>query len=43
MSMRNTIIVALPLAGVSLLDRVFGEQKLKKLFFASRHPSEGSL
>jgi hypothetical protein len=35
-------VLLIPFFGFGEVDRVFGEQKLKKLFFASRHPSEGS-
>jgi hypothetical protein len=36
-------VLLIPFFGFAEVDRVFGEQKLKKLFFASRHPSEGSV
>lgn len=36
-------VLLIPFFGFGEVDRVFGEQKLKKLFFASRHPSEGSV
>jgi hypothetical protein len=36
-------VLLIPFFGFAEVDRVFGEQKLKKLFFASRHPAEGSV
>ena len=35
-------VLLIPFFGFTEVDRVFGEQKLKNLFFRSRHPAEGS-
>ena len=35
-------VLLIPFFGFGEVNRVFGEQKLKKLFFASRHLAEGS-
>jgi uncharacterized membrane protein len=36
-------VVLVPFFGFTELRRVFGEGKLEKLFFTSRHPNDGSV